>query len=120
VRLFKIVATNGDIEWIITNNPGFISTQVAKQASDTRKREPGWQIEQLHRELKQLTGTEKCQCRKARAQRTHIALCYQAWVAIRVKANSVKKTMYSVVKDLYGDYLRAELRQCRIPALSEL
>jgi hypothetical protein len=115
VRLFKIVATNGDIEWMITNHPGFISRQVTKQASDVR-----WQIEQLHRELKQLTGTEKCQCRKARAQRTHIALCYQAWVAIRVKATSVKKTMYSVVKELYSDYLRAELRQCRIPALSDL
>jgi len=57
---------------------------------------------------------------KMRAQRTHIALCYQAWVAIRVKVASVKKTMYAVVKELYSDYLRAELRQCRIPALSVL
>lgn len=112
VRLFKVVATNGDIEWIITNHPGFISAQVTKQASDVR-----WQIEQLHRELKQLTGTEKCECRKARAQRTHIALCYQAWLAIRVKADSLKKTMYAVINELYSDYLKAELRHCRIPAL---
>ena len=112
VRLFKVVATNGDIEWMITNHPGFISRQVAKSASDVR-----WQIEQLHRELKQLTGTEKCECRKARAQRTHIALCYQAWLAIRVKANSVKKTVYAVVNELYYDFLRAALLICPIPAL---
>jgi hypothetical protein len=112
VRLFKVVATNGDIEWMITNHPGFISTQVTKAASDVR-----WQIEQLHRELKQLTGTEKCQCRKARAQRTHLALCYQAWLAIRVKAGSLKKTMYAVFNELFSDYLRSELRHCRIPAL---
>lgn len=112
VRLFKVVATNGDIEWMITNQPGFISTQVTKAASDVR-----WQIEQLHRELKQLTGTEKCQCRKARAQRTHLALCYQAWLAIRVKAGSLKKTMYAVFNELFSDYLRSELRHCRIPAL---
>lgn len=112
VRLFKVVATNGDIEWMITNHPGFISAQVTKQASDVR-----WQIEQLHRELKQLTGSEKCQCRKARAQRTHLALCYQAWLAIRVKATSLKKTMYVVINELYGDFLRAQLRLCPIPAL---
>ena len=111
-RFFKVVATNGDIEWMITNHPGFISTQVTKAASDVR-----WQIEHLHRELKQLTGTEKCQCRKARAQRTHLALCYQAWLAIRVKATSLKKTMYAVINELYGDFLRAQLRLCSIPAL---
>jgi len=81
VRLFKIVATNGDIEWLITNHPAFNSKQVTKQASNVR-----WQIAQFHRELKQLTGSEKCQCRKERAQLSHIALCYQAWLAIKLKA----------------------------------
>jgi hypothetical protein len=112
VRLFKIVATNGDIEWVITNHPGFTTKQVAKQASDVR-----WQIEQFHRELKQLTGSEKCECRKGRAQRTHLALCYQAWLAIKLKAQSVKKTSYQIVNELFSDYLRAELRNPRIPAL---
>jgi hypothetical protein len=30
-------------------------------------------IEEFHRELKQLTGVEACQCRKARIQRNHFA-----------------------------------------------
>ncbi len=112
VRLFKIVAPNGDIEWLITNHPDFTSTQVIKQVSDVR-----WHIEQFHRELKQLTGSAKCQCRKERAQRTHIALCYQAWLAIKVKAQTLLQTSYSVVNNLFSDYLRAELRNPRIPAL---
>ncbi len=112
VRLFKLVATNGDIEWMITNHPGFTNTQVIKQASDVR-----WHLEQFHRELKQLTGSEKCQCRKARAQRTHIGLCYQAWLAIKVAAKRVQKTSYQIVNELWSDYLKAELRQPRITAL---
>jgi SRSO17 transposase len=112
VKLFKLVAKNGDIEWVITNHPSFINRQVTKAAADLR-----WQIEQFHRELKQLTGSEKCECRKARAQRTHLALCYQAWLAIKVKAMQLKQTAYHLVKELWSDYLRAELLNPRIPAL---
>jgi hypothetical protein len=32
-----------------------------------------WKIEQLHREAKQVTGLERCQCRTARIQRNQIA-----------------------------------------------
>ena len=71
----------------------------------------------MHRELKQLTGTEKCECRNQRSQRNHLACCYQAWLAIKVIALKLNKTMYSVITDLFSDYLRAELRNPRIPAL---
>ncbi len=33
------------------------------------------QIEELHRGVKQLTGSEKCQCRLGQAQRNHLACC---------------------------------------------
>jgi len=65
----------------------------------------------------QLTGIEKCQCRKQRAQRNHIACCYQAWLAIKVKADKLGKTLYATVHDLLYEFLRAELRDPRIPAL---
>lgn len=32
-----------------------------------------WFIEQFHREIKQLTGIERCECRKQRIQKNHIA-----------------------------------------------
>lgn len=112
VQLFKVVAPNGDIDWIITNSDASLTT--ADVQDEDAKR---WQVEQLHRELKQLTGIEKCQCRKQRAQRNHIACCYQAWLAIKVKADQVGKTLYATVNDLLYEFLRAELRDPRIPAL---
>jgi hypothetical protein len=114
VRLFKVVATNGDIDWVITNCPDeTLTTQAAQDVSDVR-----WQVEELHRGLKQLTGTEKCQCRKGRSQRNHIACCYHAWLSLKVKASELGKTLYQTKHDLLSDYLRAELRQPRIHAFS--
>ncbi|MEO0599129.1 MAG: transposase [Chloroflexota bacterium] len=112
VQLFKVVAPNGDIDWIITNSDTSLTTDDV-QDEDAKR----WQVEQLHRELKQLTGIEKCQCRKQRAQRNHIACCYQAWLAIKVKANTLGKTLYATVHDLLYEFLRAELHDPRIPAL---
>ena len=114
VRLFKVVATDGDIDWVITNCPDeALTTQVAQEASDVR-----WQVEELHRGLKQLTGIEKCQCRKGRSQRNHIACCYHAWLSLKVKANAIGKTLYQTKEDLLSDYLRAELAAPRIHAFS--
>ena len=113
VKLFKLVAPNGDIDWVITNDLHSTSTaQVAQDANDVR-----WEVEQFHRELKQLTGSEKCQCRKQRSQRNHLACCYHAWLSMKVKARDLHKTIYQVKADLFTDYLRAELRSPRIPAL---
>lgn len=112
VQLFKVVATNGDIEWVITNHPHGTFTTADIQEENARR----WQIEQLHRELKQLTGSEKCECRKARSQRNHLACCYHAWLALKVKAKLLGKSLYAVRQDLFTDYLRAELRNPHIPA----
>jgi hypothetical protein len=115
VQLFKVVTPHGDIDWIITNSAALLTTDDV-QNEDAKR----WQVEQLHRELKQLTGIEKCQCRKQRAQRNHIACCYHAWLAIRVKADSLGKTLYATVHDLLYEFLRAELRDPRIPALDSI
>jgi len=121
VRLFKIVAPNGDVEWVITNRdtmdnsdgnpPRPITAQDVQNESAVR-----WQIEQMHRELKQLVGTEKCQCRKARSQRNHLACCYQAWVALKVAAKKKATTLYNTQAHLWRDYLTDQLRNPRITA----
>ena len=112
VKLFKVVAKNGNIDWIITNDLDEATiTQVAQDANDLR-----WQVEEFHRELKQLTGSEKCQCRKARSQRNHLACCYHAWLSLKVQAKILNKTIYRIHSDLFSDYLRAELRNPRITA----
>lgn len=113
VRLFKLVATNGDIDWVITNDLDFTLTmQAVQDVNDVR-----WQVEELHRGLKQLTGTEQCQCRKARSQRNHLACCYHAWLSLKVHATRLGKTLYQVRTDLFRDYLRAELANPHVHAL---
>ena len=112
VRLFKLVAPDGDIDWVITNDlDETVTAQVAEESSDVR-----WQVEELHRGLKQLTGTERCQCRAARAQRNHLACCYHAWVSLKVKANELGHTMYALRESLFSHYLRAELQHPHIVA----
>jgi hypothetical protein len=112
VRLFKLVAPNGDIDGGVTNRlDETVTACVAQEASEVR-----WQIEELHRGVKQLTGSEKCQCRSARSQRHHLACCYPAWVSLKVKAQPRGQTLYQVRAGLLTEYLRAELRQPRIPA----
>ncbi len=115
VRLFKVVATNGDIEWMITNGdrPDDTTTCSVQEENEVR-----WQVEQFHRELKQLTGTEACQCRKARSQRNHIACCYHAWLSLKVAAHRLGKSLYRAQSDLLSDYLRAELCNPHITALN--
>src|SRR6266850_2152798 len=61
-------------------------------------------IEELHRGLKQLTGSEQCQCRAARAQRNHLACCYHAWVSLKVKAKELGQTMYALRESLSSHY----------------
>ena len=112
VRLFKVVAINGDIDWVITNDlDETVITQVAQNANELR-----WQIEEFHRQLKQLTGSAKCQCRKARSQRNHLACCYHAWLSLKVHASLLNKTIYRVHTDLFSVYLRNQLRSPTIPA----
>ena len=88
-----------------------MTAQVAEESSDVR-----WQVEELHRGIKQLTGSEKCQCRAARAQRNHLSCCYQAWVSLKVKAQELGQTLYELRDSLFSNYLRAELGNPRITA----
>jgi len=113
LKLFKLVDTEGNIEWVITNKLADDFTRLrAIQAVQVR-----WQVEEFHRSFKQLTGSEKCQCRKERSQRNHLACCYSAWVAIKVKAAEMKTTMYQVRNNLFVEYLKLQLQNPTIPAL---
>lgn len=105
VRLFKLVAQNGDIDWIVTNNPDSdLSTHVIQTETAVR-----WKVEQVNRDVKQLLGSEACQCRKARSQRNHIGLVYQAWVSLSVHARTLGHTLYQVKQNLLRDYLMSQL-----------
>jgi len=76
VRVFRLVAPNGDTTHWATNDLGM--DEVARLMWAERS----WTIEEYHRGLKQTTGVEWCQCRAARAQVNHIGLAIRAFVRL--------------------------------------
>ncbi len=110
VQLFRVVASTRRTDWIVTNDPAADATDVTQAACDVR-----WKIEQLHREGKQLTGLERCQCRKARIQRNHIACAFLVWVRLKALAAHTGRTVYQLKHGLLDDYL---IQQLKTPSLT--
>ena len=73
-------------------------------------RNVSWKIEQLHREGKQVTGLERCPCRKARIQRNHIGCAFLVWVRLKELAVQTGRTVYQLKQGLLDDYLIQQLR----------
>ncbi|MEM9089511.1 MAG: transposase [Cyanobacteria bacterium P01_F01_bin.53] len=105
VKLFRVVASTRRTDYIVTNDMAQESTSATQEACSHR-----WRIEQLHREGKQLTGWESCQCRLARIQRNHIGCALLVWVRLKVLAAQTGKTVYRLKRELLDDYLVQQLR----------
>jgi hypothetical protein len=67
VKPFRGVSSTRRTDWVVTHDLAQNATTAAPEACDWR-----WKIEQFHREGKQLTGLEHCQCRMVRIVRNHI------------------------------------------------
>ena len=68
-----------------------------------------WKIEQFHREIKQNTGIEACQCRKRRSQRNHIACSLLVWVFLKEKAYSLVQNVYQLKQAPLKNYLKKQM-----------
>lgn len=105
VRLFRVVVSTHRTDWVVTNDPTQDSTEATQEACGFR-----WKIEQLHREGKQVTGLERCQCRKARIQRNHIGCAFLVWVRLKDLAAQTGRTIYQLKHGLLDDYLIQQLK----------
>jgi hypothetical protein len=105
VKLFRVATTINRTDFVVRNDLGQNSLQDTQKVFGLR-----WKIEQFHRELKQITGIEKCQCRKSRIQRNHIACCVLVWVRLSSLARKALTTIYEMKGSLISNYLRQELR----------
>ena len=81
------------------------NTQVVQEVCGFR-----WKVEQFHRETKQLTGIEGCQCRRARIVRNHIGCAVLVWIRLKQVARETKQTVYQVKHGLLSEYLRQQLK----------
>ncbi len=76
IRLFPIIAPDGDREWRATND--------LQMTPLTRVRVAGyaWTIEHYHRGIQQFCGVERARVLAARAQRDHIGLSLRAFLRL--------------------------------------
>jgi hypothetical protein len=105
VKLFRLVLSTRRTDFIATNDLAQDSTQATQEVCGLR-----WKIEQFHRETKQTTGIEGCQCRLARIQRNHIACAILVWVRLKQVAQESASTIYQLKHGLLDDYMRSQLR----------
>ncbi len=105
VRLFRVAVSSHRTDWVVTNDPTCTTTQAAQEASRLR-----WKVEEFHREAKQLTGIEQCQCRKGRIQRNHIACALLVWTRLKALAYQSGLTVYQIKHGLLHDYLVQQLK----------
>jgi hypothetical protein len=109
VKLFRVAATNRT-EYAATNDLSLDSAVAAKDMCGIR-----WKIEQYHREGKQMLGMEKCQCRKARAQKNHIGCAIPAWHCLTRLARKLKTNICALKNNLFSKYMEEELKNPSIP-----
>lgn len=105
VKLFRLVLSTERTDYVVTNDLTQNDTQATQEVCGVR-----WKIEQFHRESKQVTGIERCQCRKARIQRNHIGCALLVWLRLKHVATKTVRTVYQVKHDLLSDYMREQLR----------
>lgn len=106
LKLFRVLVSTDRTDFIVTNDLTQADTEAAQQESSQR-----WKIEQFHREAKQLTGLEYCQCRLNRSQRNHICASILVWSCLSNLAHKTLQTMYQLKHGLLTDYLKLQLRQ---------
>lgn len=108
VKVFR-VASSRRTDYVVTNDLSQSDVSATQQVCRNR-----WKIEQFHREAKQLTGLEKCQCRLSRIVRNHIGSAFLVWVYLMRKASETGQTLYQVKHGLLSEYLAEQLKS---PAL---
>jgi hypothetical protein len=104
-QLFRVAVSTHRTDYVVTNDLTQNATTATQEACGFR-----WKIEQVHREGKQVTGLERCQCRKARIQRNHIGCALLVWVRLKALAAATGRTVYQLKHGLLDDYLMQQLK----------
>ena len=105
MQCFRVEVSIHRTDFVVTNDKAPLDIEEVRKVYRLR-----WKIEQLHRESKQLTGLEFCQCRKARIQRNHIACSFLVWVRLKQLAKEAGQTIYQLKHSLLDHYLCQQLR----------
>lgn len=112
IRVFKIVATDGDVEYWATSKTAMDNLERVKWANFA------WTIENYHRGVKQYCLIERAQVRSGRAWRNHIGLCLRAFLRLESHCYHTGLTWFeaktAIIRDAVRHYL-AHPRYSLIP-----
>jgi hypothetical protein len=104
IKVFRIVAKDGDIE--------YWATDVLEMDEAERKKMGGysWKIEEYHRGIKQFCGIERCQARNGQSQRAHIMFSLRAFLRLEVERLRTGISWFEskrrIVRDSICSYLK--------------
>jgi len=105
VKLFRVPISSNRTDFVVTNEIAQNSIEITQEVCKLR-----WKIEEFHREIKQTTGIEKCQCRIGRIQRNHIGCAMLVWTRLKELAYQTSRTIYDLKHRLLDDYLIQQLK----------
>jgi hypothetical protein len=103
IRVFRIVATDGDTEYWATDD--------LEMDEPTRKDlgRQAWGIEVYHRAIKQCCGIERCESRSAQAQRVHILCSLRAFLRLESYRLATAISWYEAKTQIIRDAIRTYL-----------
>jgi hypothetical protein len=112
VKAFRIATTDGGTEHWITNDLAM------DELSRVMFAERAWGIEEYHRGLKQNCAVDRCQTRRANAQRNHIGFAIRAFVRLEWHRFTTGLSWFAakmaIVREAVREYLTCP--QYRLPA----
>jgi hypothetical protein len=77
VKLFRVAVSTHRMDWVVTNDLAQDSLRATQELCGIL-----WKIDQFYGEIKQITGIEQNQCRRAQTQRNYIAGAMLVWIRI--------------------------------------
>ena len=110
VQLFRVTVLPNKTDFVVTND---LSQENAKAVREECKIR--WKVEEFHREIKQLTGIESCQCRKGIIQRNHIGCAMLVWAKLKNLAYQTGRTVYEICHSQYDAMLSQLLMKPILP-----
>jgi putative transposase len=103
IKVFKIVARDGDIEYWATNDLTMDELTRLKYAEQV------WMIEDYHRGIKQFCGIDRAQARSACAQRNHFQLALRAFLRLEHHRMLTGISWFEAKTDIIRHAVRAYL-----------
>lgn len=109
-QLFRVPVLPDRTDYVVTNDLSQDNALSVRRECKIR-----WKIEEFHREIKQLTGIESCQCRKRIIQQNHIGCAMLVWARLKNLAYQTGRNVYDLWKSQYDNMITQLFQSPHLP-----